>query len=171
MVIILGLVVVIAAVVVGVAGVLGNRGIGHELAHPFAVLGYHVTGSEGRLFLYGIVVGAIGVAGLGLLLAGARRTSRRGGAARRELRQSRQETADVSRERDDLLGQRDTARASTAGTLGNGAPRSDPGPDDSHRGGLRLLGRRSGLRHAAAEPPESLNDQVVPDAQADIPTP
>jgi hypothetical protein len=48
MIIILGLVVLVAAVVVGVAGVLGNRGIGHELAHPFSVLGYHVTGSEGR---------------------------------------------------------------------------------------------------------------------------
>jgi hypothetical protein len=54
MIIILGLVVLIAAVVVGVAGVLGNRGIGHALEHPFVVLGYHVTGSSGRLFLYGI---------------------------------------------------------------------------------------------------------------------
>ena len=173
MIIILGLVVVIAAVVVGVAGVLGNRGIGHALTHPFAVLGYHVTGSEGRLFLYGIVVGAIGVAGLGLLLAGARRTSRRGGAARRELRQSRQETAAVSRERDDLLGQRDTARAYTAGTLGNGASRSDPdpGPDDSRRGGPHLFGRQAGPRHAVAEPPESQDDQGVPDAHADTPAP
>ena len=88
----------------------------------FAVFGYHVTGSTGTLFLYGIVVGAIGVAGLCLLLAGARRTSRRGSAARRELRQSRQETAAVSRDRDDLLDQRDTARAYTASALGNAAP-------------------------------------------------
>jgi hypothetical protein len=129
MIIILGLIVVIAAAVIGVAGVLGNRGIGHALTHPFAVLGYHVTGSEGRLFLYGIVVGAIGVAGLSLLLAGARRTSRRGSAARRGLRQSRQETAAVSRERDDLLDRREAARASTASALGNGAPSTDPDPD------------------------------------------
>jgi hypothetical protein len=43
--IILGLVVLVAAVVVGVTGVLGNRGIGHALVHPFSVFGYHVTGS------------------------------------------------------------------------------------------------------------------------------
>ena len=103
MIIIFGLVVLIAAVVIAVAGVLGNAGSGHALIHEFAVFGYHVTGSTGTLFLYGIVVGAIGVAGLSLLLAGARRTSRRGSAARRGLRQSRQETAAVSRDRDALI--------------------------------------------------------------------
>ena len=64
-IIILGLVILIAAVVVGVAGVLGNHGLSHALVHPFAVLGYHVTGSEGRLFFYGIVVGAVGMAANG----------------------------------------------------------------------------------------------------------
>jgi hypothetical protein len=117
MIIIVGLVVVIAAVVVGVAGVLGNRGSSHPLTHPFAVLGYHVTGSEGGLFLYGLVVGAVGMAGLSLLPASVRHTSRRGSAARRGMRQSRPETAAVSQERDDLLDQRETARAHTAGTL------------------------------------------------------
>ena len=168
MIIILGLIVLIAAVVIGVAGVLGNRGIGHELAHPFAVLGYHVTGSDGRLFLYGFVTGAIGVAGLSLLLAGARRTSRRHRAARRGLRQSRQETAAVSRERDDLLGQREAARASTASAQGNTTPRSDPdpGPDDSHRGGLYLLRHRPASPQAADGSPESLNGQAGPDIPA-----
>jgi hypothetical protein len=129
MIIILGLIVLIAAVVIGVAGVLVNHGASHALVHPFAVFGYHVTGSEGRLFLYGIVLGAIGVAGLSLLLAGARRTSRRGSAARRGLRQSRRETADVTRDRDDLLDQRETARAYTANTPGNATPPGDaPAP-------------------------------------------
>ena len=171
MIIILGLIVVIAAVIVGVAGVLVNHGSGHELTHPFAVFGYHVTGSTGTLFLYGIVVGAIGVAGLGLLLAGARRTSRRGSAARRGLRQSRQETAAVSRDRDDLLDQRETARAYTASALGNSTPRSDPdpGPDDSRRGGL--FGRRLAPQQAAAGPPEPLNGQAAPDVPADTPAP
>jgi hypothetical protein len=173
MIIILGLIVVIAAVVIGVAGVLGNHGIGHALVHPFAVFGYHVTGSEDRLFLYGLVVGAIGVAGLSLLLAGARRTSRRGSAARRGLSQSRQETAAVSRERDDLLDQREAARASAAGSLDAGPPRSDSvgGPDDSRRGGLHRFGHRPAPRHASAEPPERLNDQGVPDALTDTPAP
>ena len=82
MIIIIGLVILIAAVVAGVAGVLSNSGSGHALTHPFAVFGYHVTGSTGTLFLYGIVVGALALLGLSLLLAGARRTSRRGRGGR-----------------------------------------------------------------------------------------
>ena len=131
MIIILGLVILVAAVIAGVAGVLANGGHAHAVTH-FAVFGYHVTGSTGTLFLYGIVVGALALSGLSLLLAGARRTSRRGRDARRGLAQSRRETAAVSADRDDLRGQRDTARAYTASTLGNGdgtAPeRQRPGP-------------------------------------------
>ena len=172
MIIILALVVLIAAVVVGVAAVLGNRGIGHALVHPFSAFGYHVTGSEGRLFLYGMVVGAVGVAALCLLLAAARRTSRRGSDARRGLRQSRRETAAVSRDRDDLIDQRETARASAASAASDSTLRSDthPGPDDSRRAGLHLFGRRPAPVQAAAGSPERLNGQVV-DAPADTPAP
>ena len=130
MIIILGLVILVAAVIAGVAGVLANGGHAHAVTH-FAVFGYHVTGSTGTLFLYGIVVGALALAGLSVLLAGARRTSRRGREARRGLAQSRRETAAVSQDRDDLRGQRDTARRYTASTLGDdGTARngSDPGP-------------------------------------------
>ena len=67
MIIILGLVILLAAVIVGLAGVFTNSGSTHVLTHDFAVFGYHVTGSTGTLFLYGIVLGAIGVLGLGLL--------------------------------------------------------------------------------------------------------
>jgi hypothetical protein len=119
MIIIIGLVVLIAAVIAGVAGVLANSGSAHALTHGFAVFGYHVTGSTGTLFLYGIVVGVIGLFGLSLLLAGARRTSRRGHAARRGLKQSRQETATASQARDDLLDEREATRASAAGTPAN----------------------------------------------------
>jgi hypothetical protein len=180
MIIILGLIVLIAAVVVGVAGVLGNHGIGHALGHPFAVLGYHATGSAGRLFLYGIVVGAVGMAGLSLLLASARRTSRRGSAARRGLRESRQETAAVSRDRDDLIDQRETARAYSAGAVADGTRRGDsqPGPDsrpvpdsqqvsdDSRPGRLHLFaGRRFAPSQAAAGPGELVDGEA-----ADAPT-
>jgi len=125
MIVIFGLIVLLAAVIIGVAGVLGNAGRAHGLNHGFAVFGYHVTGSTGTLFLYGIVVGAVALAGLSLLLAGARRTSRRGSAARREVRQSRQQTAAVSQDRDDLIAQRDTARAHTASTLDSGTPAAE----------------------------------------------
>ena len=133
MIIIIGLVILVAAVVAGVAGVLSNSGSGHALTHPFAVFGYHVTGSTGTLFLYGIVVGALALLGLSLLLAGARRTSRRGREARRGLSQSRRETAAVSQDRDDLLGQREAARAYTASTPGNGPAGGGRDPGERRR--------------------------------------
>jgi hypothetical protein len=43
MIIIVGLIIFVAAVIVGVAGVLGNGGTGHAVTHPFAVFGYHVV--------------------------------------------------------------------------------------------------------------------------------
>ena len=110
MIVVIGLVILVAAVIAGVAGVLSNGGSGHALTHPFAVFGYHVTGSTGTLFLYGIVVGAVALFGLSLLLAGARRTSRRGREARRGLKRSRRETAAASQDRDDLLDEREAAR-------------------------------------------------------------
>ncbi|MDH6289747.1 hypothetical protein [Rhodococcus opacus] len=106
MIIIFGLVVLLAAVIVGLTGVLSNSGDGHTLTDGFAVFGYHITGSTGTLFLYGIVVGAVGLIGLGLLLAGARRTSRRGRVARHDLTESRRETADAYQDRDRLAEQR-----------------------------------------------------------------
>ena len=129
MIVILGLVILVAAVIVGVGGVLGNGGSGHALSHGFALFDYHVTGSTGTLFLYGIVVGAVALFGLSLLLAGARRTSLRGRAARRGLKQSRHETAAVSRDRDDMIDQRDTARAETASARQDDAARSDTHAD------------------------------------------
>jgi hypothetical protein len=172
MIVILGLIILLAAVIIGVAGVLGNGGHAHTLPHDFAVFGYHVTGHTGTLFLAGIVVGAAAMAGLSLLLAGARRTSRRGSAARRGLRQSRQETAAVSQDRDDLIGQRDTARAYTASNLENGSARDPdpipdpvPGPDDSRQQRPRPFWRRIAPRQQAGElppPPDS------PAASADL---
>jgi len=76
MIIIVGLVILVAALVAGLAGVLGNDGSAHAVSH-FSVLGYHLTGSAGTLFLAGIVVGAAGLLGLSLLLAGLRRRRRR----------------------------------------------------------------------------------------------
>jgi hypothetical protein len=99
---------------VGVAGVLGNGGSAHPLTY-FSVLGYHVTGSAGTLFLAGIVVGAAGLLGLSLVLAGARRTSRR-----------------------------DTARADAASNLTNGTAIQDapPGPTGDRWARLRDIRHR-----------------------------
>ena len=173
MIIIIGLVILIAAVVAGMAGVLSNSGSGHALTQPFAVFGYHVTGSTGTLFLYGIVVGALAVLGLSLLLAGARRTSRRGREARRGLTQSRRETAAASQDRDDLLDQRETARAYTASTLGNGpaAGGRDPGGDagGGQHSKWHLFGSRSASAQAAAPPVQAVNGHAPHVPASDVP--
>ena len=108
---VIGLLVLAVAAVVAVAGIFTNTGAAHELTNAFSVFGHQVTGSTGMLFLAGIAVGAVGVLGLGLLLAGARRASRRGSAARHGPRDSRREAQAVGRSRDDLADQRDGARA------------------------------------------------------------
>jgi hypothetical protein len=171
MIIIIGLVILVAAVVAGVAGVLSNSGSGHALTHPFAVFGYHVTGSTGTLFLYGIVVGALGLLGLSLLLAGARRTSRRGREARRGLTRSRRETAAVSADRDDLLGQRETARAYTASTLGNDPAASgrSAAADGGRHSKWRLFQPRSVATQPAdpSDPSVPAVDESAPDVPAD----
>src|ERR1700734_3701299 len=87
MMVIVGLVVLLIGVIVGTVGVLGNAGATHPLAENFSVLGYHVTGSTGTLFLSGIVVGAVGLLGLSVLLAD----------ARRDLARSQREPAVVKR--------------------------------------------------------------------------
>ena len=90
------------------------------------------------------MVGAAGLLGLSLLLAAARRTARRGNAARRRLRQSRRETAAATQQRDDLINERDTARADNAANLTNGAvaQNSQLGQDHDRGGRLRVLRRR-----------------------------
>jgi hypothetical protein len=103
MIVIVGLVVLLAAVIVGFTGVLTNAGAAHPLTENFAVFGYHVTGSTGTLFLFGIVVGAVAMLGLCVLLAGARRTAGRGRDARHELKRSQRETTFLNQERDRRL--------------------------------------------------------------------
>lgn len=120
--ILIGLIILVAAVVIGVAGVLANAGAEHALTGDFTLFGYHVTGSTGALFLYGIVVGGVGVLGLSLLLTGARRTSRRGRAARSQLKQSRRNEAALAQQRDDLADsgtQTSTGRHTDTTTTGN----------------------------------------------------
>jgi hypothetical protein len=78
---IVGLVLLAAAVVVGIAGVSANTGAEHQLAGGFAIFGYHVHGSAGKLFLAGLLIGAVGMLGFLLATEGLRRNA----ALRREL--------------------------------------------------------------------------------------
>lgn len=124
MIVLVGLVLLLAAVVAGVLGVLTNGGGAHVMSGDFSVLGYHVTGSTGTLFLYGIVVGAVGLLGLSLLLAGVGRSARRGRVARRELKESRRDTAPVIQDRDDHV---EAHRRETVGTTAAPAAVADDG--------------------------------------------
>lgn len=78
---VIGLLLLAAAVVVGVAGVAANTGSAHQLVNAFSIFGYHVHGSAGKLFLAGFVVGAVGLLGLIMILNALRRNA----ALRREL--------------------------------------------------------------------------------------
>ncbi|MFJ1454916.1 hypothetical protein [Nocardia wallacei] len=93
MIVLIGLIVLIAAVAVGVAAVSANLGGAHPLSTDFTVFDQHFTGSQGELFAAGAAVGAVGMLGLTLVLAGALTTARRNAAVRRELRRSRREIA------------------------------------------------------------------------------
>jgi hypothetical protein len=117
MLVIVGLIVLLVAGIVAIVGVLSNAGAAHPLTENFSVFGYHLTGSTGTLFLFGIVVGAVALLGLSVLLAGARRTAGRGRDARHEVGRFRRETAFINHDRDTRLEHQqrvDTAAAPTA---------------------------------------------------------
>jgi hypothetical protein len=141
MIVIVGLVVLLAAVIVGFTGVLTNAGAAHLLTDNFAVFGYHVTGSTGTLFLFGIVVGAVAMLGLCVLLAGARRTAGRGRDARHELKRSQRETAFLNQDRDQRLEHQQAGAASDSPV--------NPQPAPTPRNRIPLLGRWSRGRQPA----------------------
>ena len=118
MIIIFGLVVLLAAVILGLTGVLTNSGDGHarqtnspssdttSRARP-----EHCSSTASSSEQWGML-------GLSLLLAGARRTSRRGRLARHDLKEARHETDIVSQDRDHLAEQQ------------RGNVNADPDPTD-----------------------------------------
>jgi hypothetical protein len=112
MLVIMGLIVLLAAAIVAIVGVLSNAGAAHPLT-DFSVFGYHLTGSTGTLFLLGIAVGAVVSLGVFLLLIGARRTASRAADARREAARRRREMAFINRDGDTRLEHQE--RADSAG--------------------------------------------------------
>ncbi|MFZ0157825.1 MAG: hypothetical protein WAL50_02255 [Kineosporiaceae bacterium] len=110
MILIIGLLILIAAAGVAVAGVVANSGSAHALGESFVIFGQSVTGlSTGQLFLYGIVVGVVGMLGLAMLLGTFnRRLASRG--SRRALKGSRSESAALRLDRERLTQQLDDER-------------------------------------------------------------
>ncbi|MEC4572479.1 hypothetical protein [Streptomyces virginiae] len=123
MILILGLVILLAAAVVGLAGVFGNTGVGHELGAggDFSVFGYHAAGSTGSLFLTGIIVGAVALLGLALVMIGARRSARRSARARRDRAAARRDPAGSDRGADPVP-ERDVSRGDDTGPREPEAP-------------------------------------------------
>ena len=101
MVVIIGLVVLIVAAAVVAIGVLSNSGTSHALGN-FGIFGLHMNnGSTGILFLYGTLVGIVGMLGLSLLWGAFTRRVASGGM-RRELKNTKRETENLRNDRDRL---------------------------------------------------------------------
>lgn len=86
---VLGLLLLLAALVVGLVGVLTNLG-----GQGFTIFGFPVGGASGWLFLFGIVVGAVGMLGLAMI----RGAAVRGRRSRRELKRTRREAESLRKE-------------------------------------------------------------------------
>ncbi len=78
---VVGLLLLAAAVAVGATGVAANTGTEHQLSSGFTLFGYHLHGSAGRLYLAGLVIGAVAMLGFMMVAEGLRRDA----ALRREL--------------------------------------------------------------------------------------
>ena len=161
---------------------MSNSGSGHPLTRHFAVFGYHMghRAAPARCSCPASWSGRSACSGCACCWPGARRTSRRGHEARRGLDRVPPRPPRRHQDRDDLLGQRETARAYTASTLGDGAggdgPGRDPGADAAggQRSKWHLFGPRPASAQAAAPPVQAVNgpapDIPAPDAPAsDVP--
>ncbi len=107
----LGLLLLVAAAVIALAGIFSNTGSSHQLGRSVDILGYHLNGSTGKLLLVGVVLGAVGMLGLMLLLGGLRRGAKKSVSSRRDRHAAQQETAAVIDERDRLAERVEQERA------------------------------------------------------------
>ena len=122
--IVLGVLLLVAAGAVAVNGIVANTGSQHVLAHQFSVFGYGIQGSAGRVFFYGIVVGAVGLLGLALFLKGMNRGVRNRAATRRELKRTRQEREALRQQKEQLATELDSERARGTAAAARPAPAS-----------------------------------------------
>lgn len=97
---ILGLIILVAAGVVGTVAVVDNRGASHQIPGGFHAFGRVMHGSSGQLFFWGAVVGAAAMLGLMLLLAGVRRDLQLRAQARRDGVRGARRTRRLSSRRD-----------------------------------------------------------------------
>ena len=98
----LGLLLLTVAAVVALIGIFTNLGSSHQLSRSVDLLGYHLHGSTGKLLLVGVIVGAVGMLGLNMLLAGIGRGFKRTISQRKERFSERKQTETVVHDRDHL---------------------------------------------------------------------
>jgi ABC-type Na+ efflux pump permease subunit len=104
--IVAGLLVLLAVGAMGIARITGYNGTTHSThSSPFRldVPGYHLQGPGSRLFLFGLLVGAVTMLGLSTMVAGLSRGFRRRPAARQLLTDSLQQTSALQEQNDQLI--------------------------------------------------------------------
>jgi len=143
MMIILGFLLLVIAAIVALVGILTNLGTPSELTTGFNIFGIPFSGRTGELFLFGVVVGAVGMLGLGMLLRGLGRRR----AERREAKELKKRHTKLSEE----LERERAARAEGAGT---GTERTQTGEYAESESTARPPKQRS------AEQPTSFKDRL-----------
>jgi len=108
--IVLGVLLLAAVAAVAIAGVANNTGVLHHVTGGFNVLGYHTVLSSGRLFAYGIALGAVAMLGVLLTVLGLISAARRRAELRRRLLETRDEAQVHERENKRLAKQLAGAR-------------------------------------------------------------
>jgi hypothetical protein len=136
----LGLVILAIASIIALAAGLGNSGSDHTVIN-FTVLGMDVEGSSGRIFVYGVALGAVGMLGLNMLLAGIGRGFKSKIRNHRELKEEHHHSAELQQERDRLENELQQTKAEQAEVdvreATAGRPLSSPRSQERTRFGRR----------------------------------
>jgi uncharacterized membrane protein len=125
---VIGLILLVLAAIVAVIGVVTNLGSAAAMTGGFTIFGFPVGGYTGWLFLFGVVVGAIGLLGLGIMV----RSLGRHRARRREFRDTRREAREHRQREEKLAGELEKERAERARLE---AASGTAGADTGHRTG------------------------------------
>jgi hypothetical protein len=136
----LGLLLLVIAAVVGLVGIFTNLGSSHQLGRTVDLLGYHLHGSTGKLLLAGVIIGAVGMLGLNMLLAGVGRGFKRSISQRKERRSEQRQTKSVVQDRDHLAAELEREHAARVQAEKQRATAADGGfspADSAHEGMAR----------------------------------
>jgi len=123
----LGLLLLAGAGLTVLVGFFANNGADHAISGGFELFGYDFNSSTGRLFLFGAIVGVVGMLGLNLLLAGLGRGVKHKVATRRERKTYRRRTETLQEERDRLADELAEQRAREADYGTDAVDRGDTG--------------------------------------------